>query len=358
MKGKSTVLKKLISLLPKSSTFVTAPTGLAAININGLTLYQFAGIQLGDGTIKELTERVLSNDRSCYWWKSAKVLIIDEISMVSKELFEQLDLIAKVVRKNRKPFGGIQLVLSGDFHQLPPVTKNNQQVFFCFESPVWSEKISKTIVLERVYRQSQANFVDMLHEIRSGICSERSREILASREKNVTESSEWMENSLQVLIKLTSRLQTVSDFQLIPRELVFPTILHTHNANVDSVNENMLKQIKRKGRIYEAVDIQNEKFANQISRSCPAPQTLKLKPGAQVVLLKNLDTRGGLCNGSRGIIVGFDKTRNDYPHVLFRSGRSCTVEPTSWTTEVAGKIVASRTQIPLKLAWFFSFLFF
>lgn len=153
--GKSTLLRYIISKLPRSTTFVTAPTGIAAINIGGITIHSFAGIGKGDATKVECIHLIESSFRHLNYWKEVKVLIIDEISMVDIELFEKLDFIARVIRKNSgKPFGGIQLVCCGDFFQLPPVSPPDQERRFCFESPLWKETIQVSVELTQVFRQT------------------------------------------------------------------------------------------------------------------------------------------------------------------------------------------------------------
>eukprot|EP00029_Vermamoeba_vermiformis_P013062 TRINITY_DN7997_c0_g2_i1.p1 TRINITY_DN7997_c0_g2~~TRINITY_DN7997_c0_g2_i1.p1 ORF type:complete len:234 (+),score=24.65 TRINITY_DN7997_c0_g2_i1:44-745(+) len=137
--GKSTLLKEIIRRLPRDSTFITAATGVAATNIGGTTLHSFAGIGLGDDSKVNLGTRVMSS-RSAAWWKRAKVLIIDEVSMIDAELFDKLDFVARVVRGQNKPFGGIQLICSGDFFQLPPVRKRNQKS----KEPEWAEQCGFT----------------------------------------------------------------------------------------------------------------------------------------------------------------------------------------------------------------------
>ena len=265
-------------------------------------MHKFAGIKTGEGTEKEIIETVLSNKRSVGWWKTAKVLIVDEVSMISKELFELLDWVAKVVRKNKKPFGGIQLVLCGDMHQLPSVSKGKKETTFCFESDSWKENIKKVIFLKEIFRQSQTDFIQLLNEIRVGKCSQKTEQILNSRViQNLNETNEQY---LKKTIFITEKLTKNCSEKLIADELVYPSILYTHNRDVDQMNEKMLKQIKRKGRIYQCEDTEKDGFVGTLN-NVPAVSKLKLKPGSQVVLLKNIDPSSGLCNGSRGVVLGF-----------------------------------------------------
>ena len=129
--GKSFLLKRLVSMLPPESTFATASTGAAACLIGGITLHQFAGIGTGGGTVDQCIT-LASRPHKAELWKQCHCLIIDEISMIEADFFDKLEAVARVVRRRREPFGGIQLVLCGDFLQLPPVTKKGDRRY-CFQ---------------------------------------------------------------------------------------------------------------------------------------------------------------------------------------------------------------------------------
>jgi ATP-dependent DNA helicase PIF1 len=178
-------------MLPSYSTFVTASTGIAAINIGnitsipsshsgGITLHSFSGIGLGDASVAELVERI-SNGFHLTWWQRCKVLVIDEISMIDAELFDKLDVIGRILRKNKNPFGGIQLVICGDFFQLPPVGRADEDgkpKQFCFQAESWKKSIQVVVELKQVFRQADEVFVNILNEIRHGCCARSSLEIL------------------------------------------------------------------------------------------------------------------------------------------------------------------------------------
>jgi hypothetical protein len=338
--GKSTLLKEIIRRLPRDTTFITAATGVAATNIGGTTLHSFAGIGLGEDSKVNLATRVMSS-RSAAWWKRAKVLIIDEVSMIDAELFDKLDFVARVVRGQNKPFGGIQLICSGDFFQLPPVRKRNQKSkepksdgaannfstppgdadkLFCFESKAWSDTITCCIELKQVFRQKDMAFVRMLNQLRHGICTE--------------DTTQFLMNCINKPLNMDDDVE--------------PTKLFTLNRDVDKINEERLDSIPAKGKLFKAKDRGEEPFLEQL-KHCVAPEDLKLKVGAQVMLIINLDR--GLVNGSRGVVIGFDETRQMYPRVRFVNGTEETIEPHRWAIEIEGREVASRYQIPLKLAW-------
>lgn len=155
--GKSFVLKSIIDALPKDSTAVTAATGVAALNIGGLTVHSWAGIGTASKPAVQLASSVSKDLNASSRWKTCRTLIIDEISMVDGELFDKLELVARTVRKNDRPFGGIQIILCGDFLQLPPVNMNK----FCFESAIFKACISQRILLHTVFRQKDEIFVNV-----------------------------------------------------------------------------------------------------------------------------------------------------------------------------------------------------
>jgi ATP-dependent DNA helicase PIF1 len=158
--GKSVLMRSIIASLRKvyaretDRVAVTASTGLAACNIGGVTLHSFAGIGLGKGTVEELAKKVNTNQKARTRWIRTKILIVDEVSMLDGDLFDKLEAVAKKVRKNGRPFGGIQLVITGDFFQLPPVPDGgNRAVKFCFDAATWPTVIHHTILLTEVFRQ-------------------------------------------------------------------------------------------------------------------------------------------------------------------------------------------------------------
>eukprot|EP01132_Coremiostelium_polycephalum_P005078 gene5078-6321_t len=328
--GKSFILKHLVNRLRKKypkSVFVTAATGIAAVNIGGVTLHSFAGIKLGVGTAQKLAVEILQSKKSCQKWLEAKVLIIDEVSMIDAELFEKLDSIGKLVRGNNLPFGGIQLVLLGDFFQLPPVYGN-----YAFESRAWKKCIDLSLELTTVMRQKDETFIKILNGIRVGLVSE---------------------DTVNILDKCSKPLDITNG--------ILPTKLYATNAHVDDENNLELQSLKGEATEFIAVDSGHKDLIALLDKDCPAPQKLVLKVGAQVVLLRKLPNNPSLVNGSRGVVVGFVKNRAKSKHknwigtnthlpvVLFNDGQKVTVPPSEFGVWNENK--AFRTQLPLKLAW-------
>ncbi|KAI5452107.1 DNA helicase [Naganishia albida] len=283
--GKSVLLREIIAALRKKfvgkedSIAVTASTGMAACNIGGMTVHSFAGIGLGTGTVEHLCSIVRKNKKALNRWLKAKVLVIDEVSMVDGELFDKLNRVGQKLRKKTQPFGGIQLVVTGDFFQLPPVNKGGEPNFV-FEAETWKEAIHKSINLTKVFRQRDETFVRMLNEMRFGTLTAQS-------------------------IARFESLRTARRYD----DGIEPTSLYPTRKQVDAENERRLKQLPGEGRIYRSKDGPNaaggaaSEQQKKLLENFMAPGTIVLKIDAQVMMIKNLDDT--LVNGSMGRVIGF-----------------------------------------------------
>ena len=196
--GKSVLLRETIKVLRQKyqremdRVAVTASTGLAACNVGGVTLHSFAGIGLGKEAVPELVRKIKRNQKARQRWLRTKILIIDEISMVDGDLFDKLEAIARAIRNNGRPFGGIQLVITGDFFQLPPVPDYGRVSKFSFDAATWNTSIQHTIGLTQVFRQKDPGasidevdrrclltitvFANMLNEMRLGRLTPKSND--------------------------------------------------------------------------------------------------------------------------------------------------------------------------------------
>jgi len=318
--GKSFLLKRIIGALPPQYTFATASTGVAACHIGGQTLHSFAGIGSGKNPLEQCIQ-LASRPQVAQNWRKCRYLIIDEISMVDGDFFDKLDLVAKVIRKNDDPFGGIQLILSGDFLQLPPVTKGKEKRKFAFQSRAWKRCINMNFELTAVRRQSDKNFVDILQNVRMGRCP-----------ANVTET-------LRATVKHN-----------IERQGILATRLCTHKDDVDLINTSHLNKITDPAHMFKSTD-SDPALTKTINAMSPVPERIELRLGAQVMLTKNLDVDSSLVNGARGVVVGFEADATGYPIVRFMSGRRCTIQSVRMTFKVGGGNYLTRRQLPLKLAW-------
>lgn len=361
--GKSALIKKIYehSIRRMKNICVTAMTGCAALLLDckAKTLHSWAGIGLGNGSIETLVNKILRNKSCKINWKKTNILIVDEVSMLSLKLFEILDKIGKIIRNCQKPFGGIQLIFSGDFYQLPPVGNKDEPdtMKFCFESDYWNSVFHRNcqIQLTRIYRQKDDSYTTILNQIREGKIKKKTNETL---------------------------LQYVG--RKIPDDLIIePTKLYPTKYMVDNINSNKmdlldcetheydlnyLYDVKVPGlgsgsgsgsgsdgvekKAYSPNDIKYE--IESIANNILCDNKLKLKIGAQVMCVINMntqnDSRKGLeiCNGSQGIVVGFNEI-NKNPIVKFNNGIIMDIERHIWTSDKIPGIGVS--QIPLILAW-------
>lgn len=320
--GKSLLLKHIIKALPVSSTAVTGTTGLSGSLLGGSTINAFAGIGRGDGDI-DLLLRYASRPETAFRWRQVSTLIIDEISMMDGRFFDMLELVARKIRGDARPFGGIQLVVCGDYHQLPPVSKHPSQRQFCFESQAWASCIHHSIELQHVFRQSDLYFVEVLGEVRNGSLSH---------------------------VDLAEKLSTCFR-PLHVDDGILPTKIYTHRVDVESINKKELEELPGSPTVYHARDSGD---MNILESSCPAPKTMHLKVGAQVMLSRNISSRKGLVNGSRGVVEKISSTGLPYVRFVTHSGtrgEPILIEREKWNISVGGRVVASRAQIPLSLAY-------
>lgn len=318
--GKSFLLKRIIAALPPDVTMATASTGVAACHIGGVTLHQFAGIGMGTGSLEKCYE-LASRSASASIWRRTKHLIIDEISMVDGTFFDKIEAVARRIRRNDKPFGGIQLILCGDFLQLPPVTKGDDKLRFCFQSKAWQDCVKHTFELEKVHRQNDPAFISILNSIRIG----------------------------RVTDEIVKTLGATSS-QQIEKDGILATRLCSHIKDANIINESKLEQLEGETKTFMAED-SDVYMTKTLDQQLPVPNKLDLKIGAQVMLLKNIHIADGLVNGARGIVVKFAE---DAPIVRFKSGQMYKAKVEKWTIKTAAGAVLSRKQIPLKLAWAFS----
>ena len=335
--GKSFLLNYLKKKLPVHSTFFTASTGLAAVNVQGSTIHSFAGIGLGVESKEKLCEQIFNRVLPKKRWRSCQVLVIDEISMIDCNLFDKLEYIARKLKNSDRPFGGIQLILTGDFLQLPPV----RSMGFCFESVRWNECVEEVIELESVFRQEDSALVSVLNHARRGVVDAQ---------------------ALRAFQSCVNRQFDVSDGIVATR--LYPTRKQVGDENVERLN-----QLPAEPFTFTAVDHGTDAYIDTLRKGCNACDVLTLKVGAQVMLIKNLNTARGLVNGSRGVVEDFVRSpdeghgldipvewtrvypTNRWPQVRFVNGERVVCTPETWSVEVGTKPMATRLQVPLMLAW-------
>ncbi len=325
--------KKLRSLGKK--VYCTATTGIAALNLSGpgiktRTIHSWAGIGKGDATALKLIEKIKSHYEHKRRWEEIQVLIIDEVSMLGATLFKKLDLIARVVRGRRdEPFGGIRLVMSGDFLQLPPVKDG-----WLFETKEWADLKLKCIPFTEPKRYDDLEYFQSLLRLRRGVHTEAD---IAMLQERVTAYDEYL---LKQMNATTLEVK--------------PTLLYSTNRDVEAYNLEQLHALPDQARTYKAEDhfkplrprVGKEKYELMLDDAIK--KSLVFKIGAQVMLRTNLDVDEGLVNGSRGVITGMGI---DFVDVKFRGSDAPTrIAQHTWTIE-DDDMEASRTQMPLILAW-------
>ena len=232
---------------------------------------------------------------------------------------DMVDMVARIVRDDPRPFGGIQVVLCGDFFQLPPVNRDQgKQGGFVTNSTAWQELDLVICYLNEQHRQDDPIFLEILNALRGGDIRRRHAEALMARVDTHLEDDNITE-------------------------------LHTTNIDVETINHGRLSELKEKTYYYDMVTTGSENYVASLKRSCLAHERLALKPGALVMAIKNSPERKYV-NGSLGVVVGFEKG-NDYPVVEFRNGKTVTMKPDSWELRDGNKKRAGLSQIPLRLAW-------
>ncbi|MDR3492317.1 MAG: AAA family ATPase [Gammaproteobacteria bacterium] len=322
--GKTYLLNKYINYLKDYNVRVaiTASTGIAATHLQGTTIHAWSGIGVKDTITPRDLEKLLTTSRIKSNYKKTKVLIIDEISMLHKRQLDMIDTIARYILDSDKAFGGIQVVVCGDFFQLPPVSSGflAQEKQFAFESSAWNTGDFHVCYLHEQHRQSNDLLLDVLNDIRSGTAGEHTKVHLRTRYKKE------------------------------PHNKAKATKLYSRNINVDAINDNELANIPGPTKTFPMTADGFGALVSGLKKSCLALEKLHLKIGAEVMFIKN-DTSGKYVNGTRGIIVGFDKGNDHWPIVKTYNNEMITAYPEEWKYEDNGVVRATLTQVPLRLAW-------
>jgi ATP-dependent DNA helicase PIF1 len=296
---------------------ITAATGIAATHVGGMTLHSWSGIGIAESLSRADIDRIATKEHIAKRIQKAKVLIIEEISMLSATTFEMADAICREVRRSDTPFGGLTVILVGDFFQLPPISRG-RDVGFAYTSPVWRDLNPLICYLTEQYRQDDAAFLDVLSAIRSGHVAALQHDYLMARH---------------------------TDASLLP---VDTPKLFSHNADVDRINAEALARIPGATKKFRMSSKGKDSMVEGLMRGCLSPETLELKEGAAVMFTKN-SPQGRFVNGTLGIVTGWDTDGS--PIVKTKEGLRITTEPMEWQLEEQGKVKASIAQIPLRLAY-------
>lgn len=332
--GKSFILNKL----KKEFNFeVTSTTGMAAVNVGGQTIHAWAGVGICRFPLNSTIQNILKKSNLTKRIRNTKILAIDEISMLDAATFDYINNVLKAVRASNEAFGGLQVVLFGDFFQLPPVERENG---FCFESAAWKELNLKNVLLKKIYRQEDSRFAKILNEIRQNNFENDDFRVFYRR------------NNIEV-----------------PPEKEILHIFATNEA-ADNYNRQKFDALKENIQILDACDIlmkneepdkiiESEEDLNGLSerkraawetldKYCKASSRLELKKNCRVMLLKNIDFEEGLINGSCGVVKGFE---DDAVLVKFDNGAFKGIRQYEFDYMKDGKLAARRVQYPLRLAY-------
>jgi len=346
--GKSELIRKIYRhcISNRKGIQVCALTGCASILLNckAKTVHSWSGIGLGNASVDVLINKIKQNIYKKKAWTEISVLVIDEVSMMSIKLFDTLDAIGRGVRNNHLPFGGIQVILSGDFYQLPPVGNYNDvdTMRFCFESEDWNNVFKKNcqIQLVKIFRQTDNKYISILNQVREGVVKRSSNDLLKSRVGLIPPEG-------TVITQLYPRRNSVEVINCNKmKELTTPE--HTFEIQLLTNLPLLSDEDKRKRNKISKVEIDIE--LQHIKTNLLCEPTLKLKVGAYVMCIVNMEISSDivLCNGSQGIITGFSEITR-LPIVRFNNGYEVSINYYTWTSENIPGIGVS--QIPLILAW-------
>jgi len=330
--GKTYVINKYVDYLRSHGIepAITASTGIAATHIGGMTIHSWSGIGIKTKLDKSALKQITSREHVARRVRRAKILIIEEISMLTGETLSMVDVVCRAIKQTQKPFGGLQVIFAGDFFQLPPVVKreideNVQTTFiktssrFAYGSEAWKATDPTVCYLSEQHRQDDDNFLAILAAIRGNTFNSDHLCYLEDRK-----------------IKC----------DLVPKNAVK---LFSHNADVDRLNDEVLAKLPGNAHEFIMILFGPETLVAALIKGCLSPETLRLKVGAAVMFTKN-NPKEGFVNGTLGTVSGFDKT-SDYPLIKLRNGRQIKVKPMDWTVEENGRVRAQVSQLPLRLAW-------
>ena len=373
--GKTRLIQFMVEYMNSigKSHQVCALTGCAAtlLNCKAKTIHSWSGVKLAKGNPEDIIRRVVRG--RCYpkAWRSIEVLIVDEVSMMSSKMFDLLDRIGRILRKcNTKSFGGIQLIFTGDFFQLPPIPDHDDPSSgeFCFQHPKWATtfKPADCIELKTFFRQTDPTYISILQEVRRGSISAPNIEILQTR--------------------LTRGRATE------PKNGVVPTKLFPVRAKVETINESSYSKLEGEERVYHfslttnaktrldngavispeelahCEDLTQEQISHEVDTlitSLFTDKTLRLKVGTLVMCTANIDIDRGICNGSQGVVIGYGEaatailpedlmrkptsTPQIVPVVRFANGLTMKIAPYPRQSEEFPCVIVA--QLPLCLAW-------
>lgn len=314
--GKSTLVSAFRKTTRGSTLPVVASTGSAALLHRGRTFHSYFGLGILEGGVSRTVERALKNRKVIKRLEDSIGIIIDEISMIPGAALDAAEMIARKIRENDSPWGGLQVVAVGDFWQLPPVTKDGERDW-AFRSIAWEKSEFLSIRLEKCLRTAERDYLSALAQIRVGEVDDRTNSFFRSR--------------------------------VSPKDDPEAIYLFPHRASADRYNDERLAKLKG-----EAIQFstrftgKTDKFIDDLKRQIPIAETLVLKPGARVILVQN-DPRGRFVNGSQGSLVS---ANDDSLEIKLDSGGTVHVEKTTFESiDEKENVIAAATNFPVRLGY-------
>lgn len=317
--GKTHTINAFVDWLRASGVepSITAATGIAATHVGGMTLHSWSGIGVSTSLSAADVDRIATKEHVARRINKAKVLIIEEVSMLSAATLEMADAVCREVRRSDRPFGGLTVILVGDFFQLPPISREGEAVF-AYASPVWRELNPLICYLTEQHRQDDMDFLEVLSAIRTGTVGAVHEEHLSFR-----------------------RVKSDALPEDAPK-------LYSHNADVDRINADALAKLSGKTMLFRMSSKGKDTLVEGLKRGCLSPEVLELKEGARVMFTKN-SPQAKFVNGTLGTVIAFDS--EGLPVVETKTRFRVTAEPMEWQLEEQGKVKASISQVPLRLAY-------
>lgn len=335
---------------------VCAMTGCAAILLNcgARTLHSWSGIKIAKGEKQKVVENVIKNRNAVRNWKKTKILIIDEVSMMSKKVFEIIEQVGRTVKKNNLPFGGMQVIFSGDFCQLPPIETVGERDTskFCFESELWNTvfELENNIILKKIFRQKDKSYTNILQNIRNGVITKKNYELLKTcldKEFDEKKHNGCIPTKLFPLRAKADYVNKIMYSNLEGNDICFEVDVKKNNLTLIENGKLIASELLHKCNMLSDEEIGFE--CQQFIQNVPCVQKLHLKVGAVVMCNVNLDMENSICNGSQGVIKDITGTKNEIITVKFSNGVIKHITPYVWQNEDYPCITVS--QYPLCLAW-------
>jgi len=318
--GKTYVLNQYIDWLSDCGidVAITASTGIAATHIGGMTIHSWSGIGARDELSPYELDAIAGKEKLVRRLKKTKVLVIDEISMLDGRVLDMIDKVCRTLRGVGEPFGGLQVVVVGDFFQLPPIARRGDVSRFAFESLAWESAKFLTCYLTEQHRQEDEMLLSLLSSIRKNEVEEEHYTLLGEQNE-------------------------------IAYEHIEPTRLFTHNKDVDAMNMDQLAKLNTEKATFKMEGRGAKPIVEGLKKNCLSPEVLELRTEAMVMCTKN-NFEAGYVNGTLGRVVSFDRD-DGYPIIETGEGKEIKITPASWSVAEEGKVRAEVTQVPLRLAW-------